>query len=192
MPARKKAIKTAKIRSPRTARQTVTIRRKHTPTYFKHMAYGLADQLSAILLREINRNYGDAMFFTREDLLQLPAFGYISTISRYQTVCTLVDFLITNGDLIAKSKTNLCLKAKSGFYESTPLHEQYSETIGIVVSKFRRESFTVMDVVDVWKTDKHLTINNKRVAVRNAMRRLVRDEVINYNGDLTYSNTKAS
>src|ERR1017187_9601012 len=121
------------------------------------------DKLSQIFLREIKRNYGDAMFLTREDLLQLSVFGHVSTIYRYKLICDLVTKLVEEGELIAKSNTNLCLKSKSNSYEDTPLRLQYYDVIKAVASAFGRTAFTVMDVVDHWATDPQLTTNNKRV-----------------------------
>src|ERR1019366_2667422 len=143
-------------------------------------------KLGQVFLREIKRNYGDAMFLTREDLLQLPIFGHVSTIYRYKLICDLVTKLVEEGELIAKSNTNLCLKSKSNSYEDTPLRLQYYDVIKAVASAFGRTAFTVMDVVDHWATDPQLTTNNKRVAVRQTMGRLIREEVIKPHGEFSY------
>lgn len=145
------------------------------------------NRLSQVFLREIKRNYGDAIFLTRDDLLQLPVFGHVGTSTRVLYINKMVNHLIDARELVSKSKTALCLKSKSNAYEATPLRDQYSDTIRAIVSNIGRKPFTVMDVVNNWTTDPHITPNNKRVAVRQSMRRLVADGVIKSYDEFRYT-----
>ena len=152
---------------------------------------GISDEklklYSGILLRGIENELGDSVFFTREDLIQISVFGHVSTIYRYSMICTLLRHLIMKGDIVEKNRTDLCLRDQSGAYSDIPLRERYIDTITAVVGSFRAGSrMTVMQIVGAWKTDNDLTTNNKRVAVRGAIRKLVRDGKLVPAGDFQY------
>jgi hypothetical protein len=139
-----------------------------------------------MFLRIVKSHYSDANFITRDDLLEPPIFGHVGHARRYQLVRQMVDHLLVTEELVYKSRTNLCLKAKSNSYEETPLHETYYDTIASIVSTLGRKAFDVMTVIENWTTDPHLTPNNKRVAVRHVMTRLVREGTIKAQGEFRY------
>lgn len=141
-----------------------------------------------LMLLTIERDFAGADFVTREDLLQARAFQHVSTITRYSEVCHAVSELLRQGKLIAKSRTDLCLPDRVGRYkEDTPLAGQYAATIRrLLLSKRKEGSFSVMDIVSAWRTDQHLTVNNKRVAVRGALKKFVHDKLIQVNDDYEY------
>jgi hypothetical protein len=148
------------------------------------------DRVAAILLRAIKQELGEADFFTREDLLQLSVLSHVSTISRYQTVCMGVHLLLIRNEIVAKSRTDLCLPAKAKRYSETSLAEQYIGTIRKLIARHPPgERVHVMDVVGEWTTDPHLTVNNKRVAVRNAIKRLVGEGLLQAGTDFDFLRT---
>lgn len=140
--------------------------------------YG-GDELSArVLLRAIKANLAEARFFQREDLLQLPVFTHIATISRYNHIRSAVNTLVENGELARLSRTDLSLPGKARTYNTeVALHREYLDTIRLLVQKMGKQRFSVMDLVDEWRTDGHLTVNSKRVAVRQAIPQLLREQV---------------
>ncbi len=148
-----------------------------------------AESYARIFEHAIREKFGGVMFFTREDLIHLDVFSHISTISRYRTVSKLVHFLERRGVLISKSWTNLCLTDHQRGYISAPLHQRFQDTIRTVVTKkfSKGETIVVMDIVDEWKTDPELTVNNKRVAVRGAIRQLLKDGVIKKRDEFEYT-----
>jgi hypothetical protein len=133
-----------------------------------------------ILLRNIRIHLNGSQFFTREDLLQIPFFTHVSTIYRYAMICAVVRHLINTKQIIEQNRTDLCLPNKAKEYIKQPLHEQYFSTITkIIVNKIGKgKEVVVMDIVTNWTTDPHLTTNNKRVAVRGSIHKLVKDGVL--------------
>ena len=145
-----------------------------------------AERFSQTFLREIKRNFSDALFITRDDLLELPVFTHVGNQSRYKLICEMVNYLLVSRELVAKTKTILCLKAKTNSYEDTPLRVQYYDTIKSIVLSIGRKPFTVMNVVENWETDAYVTTNNKRVAVRQSMHRLITEGAIKSHDDFRY------
>lgn len=137
------------------------------------------DQLSArVLLRAIKANLAEASYFQREDLLHLPVFTHIATISRYNHIRLAVNALVQTGQLVRLSRTDLSLPGKARTYSAdVAIHREYLDTIRLLIQKMGRKRFAVMDVVDSWRTDGHLTVNSKRVAVRQAIPQLLREKV---------------
>lgn len=152
--------------------------RRTTAQYFHDVLYVHAERNARVLLRAIKANLNQATFFQREDLLQLPVFTHIGTISRYGTIRIACLFLIDEGDLVSLSRTDLALPAKAkGYSSESHLHEEYLDTIRTLVRAMpRRQPFSVMDVVHEWEADSHLSVNSKRVAVRHAMTQLIREK----------------
>jgi hypothetical protein len=143
---------------------------------------------SAAMLTTIKRELGNAIFFTREDVLQLGVFNYVGTAYRINLISIMVRHLVSRGDLILKSKTDICLPSHERGYSETPLRQQYYDTIrGVISSMPTRSHASHMDIVALWKTDQHLTINNKRVAVRGAIVRLIKEGHISRRNDFEFT-----
>jgi hypothetical protein len=142
-----------------------------------------------VILASVKRELGDAEFFTREDMLQLPVLAHVATITRYQEVCAAVQRLIIERQLVELTRTELCLAGQESRVNMQPRRETYGRTIRKLVTAMpMREPFGVMDVVAEWRSDPHLTINAKRVAVRQELRALVKDdEMIAAHDDFTYT-----
>lgn len=137
------------------------------------------DREATALLKDIVQHLGDADFFTREDLIHLPTFQHVATITRYHSVCGAVSLLLDRGSLIAKSRTDLCLPAKSKLYvPSMRKHDEYIETVERIVRGLTEPQWGVMDVVHQWNSDQHLTTNVKRVTARMALGVLKREGLI--------------
>jgi hypothetical protein len=51
----------------------------------------------------------------------------------------------------------------------------------------KRTPFSVQDVVNKWRSDTHLSVNSKRVAVRHAMTQLVRERVCKRRGGFEFT-----
>lgn len=147
-----------------------------TPKLFDHIPETRVRAYSDALLRSIRQELGNAVSITREDLMQLKVFDHIATITKYRLIGTMVKYLAARAELIHKSRTNMCLIAHEKAYDDTPLHQQYYDTIcAIVASLHPRTRTSIMDIVALWRTDPQLTINNKRVAVRGAITRLIKE-----------------
>jgi len=147
------------------------------------------DRNARRLLDDIRLHLGSAPFFTREDLLHLPTFDHVATISRYQAICQATRRLLDRLDVVAKSRTDLCLGDQQAAYDSEKnMATRYSRTIRrLAVGRPADEPFGVMDIVNAWsRTDQHLTTNAKRVAVRGLLRQLARDGLIEADGDYSY------
>jgi hypothetical protein len=141
-----------------------------------------------LLLQAIKTELAAANFFTREDLLQLRVFQHVSTITRYHEICLAMHVLLSKGAVVAMSRTDLVLSEQRDRYRTDePIATQYMETIRKVVRGFGKQTFAVMDVVGAWKSDLHLTINNKRVAVRGALKRLAHEELIRATGEFEFT-----
>jgi hypothetical protein len=143
------------------------------------------------LMRCIESELSETDFFTREDLLHVSAFADVATITRYRYVCDSVHFLLLKKKLIAVSRTDLCVPGKAKSYDrENPIHEQYLPTVRRLAVSIQGR-FGVMDVLQKWtRTDQHLTQNAKRVAVRNALRKLRRDGVLERVDRHQYRRTK--
>lgn len=167
-------------------------RRRRSVRYYgsTQIPFERVESYANILLREIKRSFGDALFFTRDDITRLSILGHVGIASQYHTACLLVRFLCEQGDLVEKSRTDLCIKNRERGYIDQPLHIQFFNTIQKIVLRTNpaeRQHITVMDIVYEWKTDPHLTTNNKRVAVRGAMPRLVKEGVITKRDEVHYA-----
>lgn len=143
------------------------------------------------LLRCIDSELSETDFFTREDLLHVSAFADVATITRYRYVCESVHYLLRKKKLVQVSRTDLCVPKKAKTYDrENPLHEQYLQTVRRLAVGLQGP-FGVLDVLHKWnRTDQHLTHNAKRVAVRNALRKLRRDGVLERVDRHSYRRTK--
>lgn len=144
-----------------------------------------AEPYAKALIADIKAHLPEVDYFQREDLLHLPCFQGVATITRYRYVCIAVGLLVRQGKLIAKGRTDLCLPSKQSRYDSEEsLSERYGATIRrLVISRIG--AFTVMDVVTLWRrSDQHLTDNTKRVAVRGTLRELAREGKVEVDGYL--------
>lgn len=169
--------------------KVIPIRRVRRTQRFGDMTYERAKALSAILLRAIKRELGGATFFNREDLIHLRGFGQeVTSQSRYGKICVLLQFLLESGEVKrcknrdgSASRTDLCLKSHERLYNNEQLlWDQHYDHIRSVVQNTRWEpsTFAVIDIIGEWKTDATLTFNNKRVAVRHAVTKLLNDGII--------------
>jgi hypothetical protein len=59
-------------------------------------------------------------------------------------------------------------------------------------TRANNEPFAVMDVVALWTTDQHLTVNSKRVAVREVLHGMVRKGTLAQADEFGYRRGKAS
>jgi hypothetical protein len=153
------------------------------PTRAAEGAYGVpsydATEVHAkALLRDIQIHLGDAGWFTREDLLHLPTFEHVATITRYRYVGLAVTRLVESKRLYEVSRTELCLAGRTRDYHTPQeIHEEFGRTIRrLTIARIGTgEAVTVADILNDWRTDQHLTTNSKRVAVRHAFRLMVRE-----------------
>jgi len=128
------------------------------------------------LLKDIQVHLAEATFFQREDLLHLPTFSHVSTITRYRYVCAAVEYLIRTRKLAPRSRSDLCLAERKGQYEDQgDLIDRYRPTVKRLLGD-APEQITVMALVDRWtRTDQHLTVNTKRVIIRETLRHMARE-----------------
>jgi len=163
--------------------------KKRTPADYGAEPFDKAKGDAAILLDAIKTELADADFFTREDLLHLECFSHVATITRYEKVRLAVRYLLRYNELVALTRTDLALPAKSRFYaDRTALADHFGSTVTRLLKKLRPGSeFSVMDVVDAWETDVHLTLNVKRVLTRVILQRMARDGLVASSGEYLYA-----
>ncbi len=144
-----------------------------------------------LLLEAVKMEYPDVDFFTREDCLFLHPFMHVATITRYNTVRLAVRYLIETGELREVSRTQLALPGKAKYVlPPNDLQDQFVNTVCKLLTRLDAidpgHEFAVMDLVDIWTTDKHLTENTKRTIARNIMRAVARDGFLEMVGPHTY------
>ena len=136
--------------------------------------------MARIIFASMRREFGEAEFFTREDCLHLPILKQsgLATITWYREVCDAITFLKEQGRLLEPWRGELCFAGSEERINPTRLVDVYGDTIERHVERLLRqgEPFGVMDVVDVWRTDPHLTINGKQRATRDKLKQLARGE----------------
>lgn len=134
------------------------------------------------LINSIRDNLGDAPYFTRDDLLYLPAFAHVATITRYSYVRKAIIRLLETGKVVEKSRTELILAGSTRRYvDAYTKIDEFRITVSQLVRDVLswKEVFTVADVLEKWTdTDQHLTNNAKRVIVREALRAMRRDGML--------------
>lgn len=140
--------------------------------------------MANILLQNIREQLDQAESFSREDLLQLRSLRHVATITRYRYICLALHELLAGRCLVTVSRTELAVRGAKQSAE--PVHVRYAETLNRLIGKFNLP-FAVMDVVDAWTTDSHLTVNTKRVAARVHLKALRAGGQVKANGDYTYT-----
>jgi hypothetical protein len=143
------------------------------------------EKMSRIILYSIERELRDVEFFTREDLLQLTPLQAVATITRYREVCNAVQRLIASRRMVEISRTELALAGHSnrGRAQAHELFVAYADKIDRILAMIKRKTpsgrtFTVWQVVLEWVSDAHLTLNAKRVAVRQRLKKLASEGVL--------------
>lgn len=144
-------------------------------------------------------------YFTREALLlhfkDAPAFGRVSTISRYQMIREGVTWLIRQGELVMPngSRRSLCLpsherRAIKTITNPLPLHMRYHDHIHTLIQDHFSlgESVDVMSIVRSWsdrKAKPSLTEDNMRVIARQTLRTMAKrpSALLRENADYTYT-----
>lgn len=149
------------------------------------------NEAADILLKSITSQLHDVDYFTREDLLHLPAFDHVSTITRYRYVCDAVKLLLERGKLHAKSNTELAVTGKQRRYRPISYQvAEYQQTVLYLARDYYNRvstSFGISQLLSRWKTDTHLTENVKRVIIRHCLRALVKEGLLVRNGLNNYS-----
>lgn len=151
-------------------------------------------KMARIILLAIQHELRDVEFFTREDLLQLRPLQSVATITRYREICEAVHRLIAQRQMYAITRTELCLAGRTVAAKQNTgaaLFDNYMNTIRRLVAHRETDQpgkpFDVMDLVERWTQDQHLTRNAKRVAVRVCLKRLMKERAIVPAGDATLS-----
>lgn len=152
-----------------------------------------ASRYADLMLRAISDELGTMQFVTREDLMQLRIFQHVSTITRYHVVCESVHILLRSARLKAMNRTDLVLPAQASRYKSDEDSvERYADTIWKACRTFRARPFSVMDVVNRWTQDQYLSLNAKRVLVRNGMKRFLKAGRVAMNDEFEYISNEAT
>jgi hypothetical protein len=132
------------------------------------------EQMAKTLLEDIRRYLPEATFFQREDLLHLPTFQSVATITRYARVCESVGYLLSTRRLVLLSRTDLCLPDKASQYEDeADLAGRYEQTVRRLLMR-AGDDLTMPNLLRLWTSDPHLTLNSKRIALRENMKKLAR------------------
>lgn len=152
--------------------------------------YDATQERAIALLASIREELHGADFFQREDLLQLRCFQDVATITRYRYCGEAVHRLIEMGKLVAKSRTDLCLPAKQGSYDTQAemtLTDRYTRQVQRLIANRLKldpgKPFTVADLLQAWaRADQHMSTNTKRIAVREVLRQMVRHNELKRQG----------
>lgn len=171
-----------------------------------HTAYDGDDArvFGQIILKRIKSDpvLAGADYFTRESLLvhlaDSPAFGRVSTITRYTHVRHGVHWLLDNGFLVRpnNSTRNLCLpnherRAVRSLTNPVPLHLRYYDRILATLHDYKtKDTVDVVTVVRYWASGTapaNLTEDNMRVLVRQTLRHMARSGLLQENEDYTYT-----
>ena len=132
---------------------------------------------SEAMIRAIDVELPDVAYFTREDLLHLECFAHLATITRYNYVCRAVRYAIDKKWMLSISQTGLILTGrKRAYQQAVTVWEEYIGTVNRLLPY--GTTFTVVSVLSRWKSDEHLTENSKRMILRNVMRRLTTEHLI--------------
>jgi len=145
-------------------------------------------KIARIILSAIKADYRDTSFFTREDLLQLRVLQSVATITRYRMVCEAIQTLQLAHEIERLSRTEFCLfhRALRAHKVSGPnLLATYAPTVKRLILRWDNEQavgsgkpFDLVDLLGSWTTDPHLSTNAKRVAIRESLRRFLREKFI--------------
>ncbi len=134
------------------------------------------------LLDRIERHLSQAEVFTREDVLQLPGLqDGLASVSRYRWVADAIKALIENGRIIRITTTELALPGRTieAHADGWSLVQEYEGTVIRHLNAIRQKgAFSVMDIVQRWRSDPHLTVHVKRVTVRRALANMARNGAI--------------
>lgn len=153
---------------------------KASPPDYRGLPIEHVQSYANLLLAQIKQHLSHVISFTRQDLLQLPVleFDRVAMISRYRETCIAVSYLLEQGKLVRAKFPDLCLPAKVSHYQfkESSVVTEYDGTIRRLIRAVpAAKTFTVMHVVNQWRTDPQLTADTKRKAVRLAIPRLVRE-----------------
>jgi hypothetical protein len=152
-----------------------------TPKSAYEGAYGAApydrDALYAeVMLRAIHVEMPDVAYYTREDLMQLSCFAMVSTITRYRYVCAAVTHAVTRNWMVPVSRTQLVLTGRKRAFLNSNL--QLTEYLPAIKRRMPDGDFSGTQLVDTWRNDQHLTYNAKRTIIREALKYMVRYNII--------------
>jgi hypothetical protein len=165
-----------------TTRQAQKQRKQMDPT----------EQMAKALLQDIRRYLPEATFFQREDLLHLPTFQSVATITRYARVCESVGYLLSTRRLVLLSRTDLCLPDKASEYEDmADLTGRYEQTVRRLLMR-AGDDLSVPNLIRLWTSDPHLTDNCKRIAIRENMKKLAKTGLLAKDGFSGYHRRKDS
>ena len=134
-----------------------------------------------LLLEAIHNDLNDMVYFTRDDLLNLRQLMHVSTATRYHYIGLAVRYLVDTKKLMEMGRSDLLLPENySAYVRENNLVDSYISTIDRLTVCLTTP-FTVYDVVELWTTDPHISINTKRTFVRIQLRNLVRHGLLIHN-----------
>jgi hypothetical protein len=140
------------------------------------------EEMAKALLADIKQHLPEVVFFQREDLLHLPVFQYVATVTRYRYVCDAVNYLLSTNRLVALSRTDLALPGNKSRYREIHLEHDYDNTVAELILQYEGERIEIPRVLLAWRSDQHLTDNSKRIAIRGALRRMFENGTVSRAG----------
>lgn len=135
------------------------------------------------MLLDVEREMPDVTSFTRDDLMYLPTFSHVATITRYNYVSRAIRYGLAAKKVMEVGRGQYILAGtKRRYQQSVHTHEEYDETITRIARDHHRQHpdvpFGVGDLLTEWTTDHHLSTSTKRSLLREGLRRLAARKVV--------------
>jgi hypothetical protein len=135
------------------------------------------------MLVSIEREMPDATAFTRDDIMNFPAFAHVATITRYNYAGRAIRYgLQANKVLEVGRGLYILAGTKRRYQQSVHTNDEYDATVTRIAYDHHRMypdvPFGVADLLTEWTTDHHLSTSSKRSLLREGLRRLAGKKVV--------------
>lgn len=144
------------------------------------------------MLVAIEREMPDVTAFTRDDLMYLPTFSHVATITRYNYVSRAVRYALAAKKILEVGRgLYIMAGTKRRYQQSVHTTDEYDETVTRIARDYHRQHpdvpFGVGDLLHEWTTDHHLSTSSKRSLLREGLRRLAVKRVVMLESWNTYT-----
>lgn len=134
----------------------------------------------AAMLDDIERELADVASFTRDDLMYLPTFQHVATITRYYYVGMALRYALDTRKILEVARWTYILAGRKKQYTSTmKTHDEFDSTVMRMVRAVPPGVYiNVPRLLGMWTSDQYLSTSSKRTVLREVLKQLVRREVI--------------
>jgi hypothetical protein len=146
-----------------------------------------ADAMLAAIVRELP----DVTAFTRDDLMYLTTFGHVATITRYNYVSRAIRYALAAKKVLEVGRGLYILAGtKRKYQQSVHTTDEYDDTIAILARDYQIDNpdhaFGVADLLPMWVNDQHLSTSTKRTLLREGLRRLEANDIVQSEGFMLF------